>query len=252
VNLFYFEKGSGYPVVFLHGFPFDHHLCDPLLPYLPEGFRYIFPDLRGFGKSPSTESDYSMAVMASDVIQLMDKINVQCAILIGHSMGGYLALEITRQIQTRISGIGLVASHIYSDTPEGKANRLNLIRELNSSPVTDVFAAMPENLSTNLTVQEYCRNAIKNANVAGLQGALRAMAMRTSSESLWAALSIPKLIIAGTDDQFIPIDISQTIAHTGGDAIFKVIKNAGHMVIFEYPAETAAELENFILQVSRE
>ena len=251
MKLFYSEEGSGYPVIFLHGFPFDHQLWDLLLPYLSEDFRFIFPDLRGFGESLSEKSGYLMSEMAEDVIQLMDGMGIQIAILIGHSMGGYLALEITRQQQTRIAGLGLIASHIYSDTREGVANRLEMIEKLESMPILEVLSEMPEKLSTYPSVQDYCRKVIENANVAGIQGALYAMAYRPSSEFLWAESIIPKLVIAGRDDQFIPIKTSETVANSSGNVIYKVLENAGHMLMREKPAETAEELEKLFRQVRR-
>jgi 3-oxoadipate enol-lactonase len=252
MKLYFSEIGSGLPVIFLHGFPFDHQLWDQLIPHLSDAFRYILPDLRGFGKSQTENSDYLMSEMAKDVIQLMDDLRLQNAILVGHSMGGYLALEIMHQLQDRIRGLCLVASHIYNDTPDIKANRLNMIKKLDSTSPLSVLGKMPDKLSTNPTVQDYCRKAIENADAAGIKGALNAMANRSSYESLWERSTTPKLLIVGNNDQFISPQIREEVVNAGKDVMYKVIENAGHMLMRERPLETAAELEGFFRQISRE
>ena len=67
VDLYYEEYGQGIPVIFLHGFPFDHTIWEPLVPLLRRDARMILPDLRGFGRSPVTEGVYSMRLLAEDV-----------------------------------------------------------------------------------------------------------------------------------------------------------------------------------------
>jgi pimeloyl-ACP methyl ester carboxylesterase len=252
MKLYFDEKGSGVPIIFLHGFPFDHQIWDPLSPHLPDGFRYIMPDVRGFGKSVTGNSDYLMAEMAEDVIQLMDDEGIPSAILIGHSMGGYLALDITRQVPNRINGLGLLASHIYCDPPDIKTDRIDKINKLKTLSTTTVFNTMPEILTTNPQIQEYCREAIQNADVTGIQRALSAMASRPSSESLWSSLTIPKLLLIGRDDQFIPLHVSEAVAYIGKDVTYSVLENAGHMLMREQPAETARVLETFFRQIQRD
>ncbi|MBE0699041.1 MAG: alpha/beta hydrolase, partial [Anaerolineaceae bacterium] len=76
VELFYEEHGNGIPVIFLHGFPFDHSIWEPLVPFLESDARLILPDLRGFGKSPVTEGVYTMRLMAEDIYQLANRLGM--------------------------------------------------------------------------------------------------------------------------------------------------------------------------------
>jgi len=86
----------------------------------------------------------------------------------------------------------------------------------------------------------------------GLKGALNAMANRSSYESLWERSTTPKLLIVGNNDQFISPQIREEVVNAGKDVMYKVIENAGHMLMRERPLETAAELEGFFRHISRE
>ena len=118
VDLFYNEQGQGTPVILLHGFPFNHTIWQPVMPLLAEHARLIMPDLRGFGQSPVTDGVYSMRLMAEDVVALMDKLGLEKAVLVGHSMGGYISLAFAQAYPNRLLGLGLVATQDSSDLPE--------------------------------------------------------------------------------------------------------------------------------------
>ena len=246
MKIHYIEYGSGYPIILLHGFPFNNHLWDPLLPLFYRGNRYIFPDLRGFGKSMVTDSEYDMHDMAQDVITLMENLKLKKAIIFGHSMGGYVALEVLRQAPDYIAGIALIASHIYADPFKKQKSRLETVSRLRSENPIRIFHELPKKLSLDKTVKEYCRKAIKKAKPIGLQGAMKAMAHRSSSEAIWVDSEIPKLIVAGEDDQFISREINKKMARSGRNVTFEVLEDAGHMLMREFPERTVSVMDKFI------
>jgi len=252
MRLFSSEVGLGNPIIFLHGFPFDHHLWDLMHDYLHREFRYIFPDLRGFGKSQVDHAAFSMQDMAQDVIELIDRLGIKECMLVGHSMGGYVALQVLRLIPSRVRGIALLASHIYADTNDTKENRYRTIKKMDSLTTSEVFKEMPLKLSAFPLVQAYCANAVECAKPIGLQGALQAMAKRKSSEDLWALNPIPKLVVSGKDDQFISEDTTQKMVRIGHSVKHVTLGEAGHMLIREHPAETAVILNDFITTIRSE
>src|SRR5512133_3839444 len=123
VDLYYEEHGQGTPVIFLHGFPFDHTIWKPIVPLLKNEARLILPDLRGFGKSPVPDGVYTMRLQAEDIKQLMDKLAIEQAVLVGHSMGGYVALSFAQAYPSRLLGLGLVATQASADNPERRQSR---------------------------------------------------------------------------------------------------------------------------------
>src|SRR5688572_27084204 len=92
IQLAYERRGRGAPLVLLHGFPLDHHLWDEVARLLEDTFDLILPDLRGFGNSTILDVPHSMDDYASDIASLLDHLNIQRAAIVGHSMGGYVAL----------------------------------------------------------------------------------------------------------------------------------------------------------------
>ncbi len=246
MKLNYAIYGEGPPLLLLHGFPLDHSSWDLMIPYFQENIKLILPDLRGFGKSSQIISRFSISDMAQDVIQILDNLEIQKVIIAGHSMGGYVSLEIGKNIPDRLCGIILVASHIYADSEEKQHQRLATIQRLKSEKPENVFADMPEKLSKDKKIADYCRQTLRNANPLGLQGALFAMAGRPSSEAFWEESSLPKLLLAGDDDGFISKKKYENMVNSGNNVVYTVFQNCGHMLMRKKPGKTAAAIEKFI------
>jgi len=251
MKLFFLEQGKGFPVILLHGFPFDHHLWDPLINFLSADIRFVIPDLRGFGASAVVDSHYSLSEMAADVIDLMDALHLDGAVLAGHSLGGYVALEIAGQVPERVKGLALIASHIFPDSPEKIQERRETSAKLDNAPPIVVLSGMPDKLSQDEGVRAYCRYALETADTNGILGALAAMAARPSFEDIWQVLEVPKLLLGGEQDAFITREMSDRVACIGRNVIYKVLGNSGHMLLREKPQLVAEELLQYINLVRR-
>jgi len=249
--LFHIEHGSGTPLILLHGFPFDHMIWDGVIGELEKGIRVIAPDLRGHGRSMITESDYSITDMADDIIELMDQLQIREAVIAGHSMGGYIALEMTRHFPERISGLALISSHIFADPLEKKQSRFNDIDRIMAQGADVVLANMPNMLTHNDNVKNFCRDAVVRMDSIGAMGALRAMANRATSEDIWKALNIPTMVIAGSEDQLIPIEKSRSFAGLPKISTLEEIDGAGHVPMLEAPDKVATALFRFINNTRR-
>src|SRR6187402_1146662 len=89
----YLEAGSGWPVVLIHAFPLNADMWRPQLERVPEGWRFIAPDLRGFGPDaqvPAGTQHTTLDEMAADVAALLDDLEIDPAVIGGLSMGGYV------------------------------------------------------------------------------------------------------------------------------------------------------------------
>jgi len=247
--LFYVEHGAGSPLVLLHGFPFDHTVWEKVIGELGKDMRLITPDLRGHGCSMISEDKYSIADMAADVIELMDQLHIRESVVVGHSMGGYVALEMARNFPERISGLVLVSSHIFADTLEKKQSRFEDINKIRQKGVAVVLVDMPNMLTYDDIVKSYCRSAVERMDSVGAIGALHAMANRSASEDVWEALTIPTLVIAGSDDRLIPIEKSRGFAGLPIYGTLEEINGTGHMLMLEAPEKVAKILGKFIYNI---
>jgi pimeloyl-ACP methyl ester carboxylesterase len=246
VQIAFERSGSGAPLVLIHGFPLDHSTWEALLPHL-EGADVILPDLRGFGESAVVDGAYTMADMADDVIALLDALKIEKAAFVGHSMGGYVALEIARKHSRRVSGLGLVSTQALPDAPERKAGRYATAEQVGAQGSVVVAEAMAPKLSSNPQHIEALRELILRQSAAGVMGALGAMAERADSTDLLSTFKIPVAIVVGLADVVIPVDRSREMKALIPQASLTEIPNAGHMPMWDAPVETAKALKDGLL-----
>src|SRR5215510_5338808 len=123
IELAYTRHGEGTPLVLLHGYPLDGSIWSKVVPLLEYQFDIIVPDLRGFGESTTMDTPYTMDTFASDIAELLDHLGIQKTVIVGHSMGGYVALAFARLYTERVIGLGLVSSQAAADTLERKQGR---------------------------------------------------------------------------------------------------------------------------------
>jgi pimeloyl-ACP methyl ester carboxylesterase len=243
VDLFYEEVGQGTPLILIHGYPMDHTVWQPILPGLRKCARVITPDLRGFGKSPVTSGTYSMRIMAEDILRLMDRLKIEKAVLVGHSMGGYIALAFAHAYPGRLSGLGLVASQAEADAPERRHARLNIADDVERKGVRVVADGMPVKLTNNPELAAKLHELIHvTASVEAVAGCQRGMAERPDATAWLGDIAAPSVVIAGAQDGIIPVQKSQDMATLLGRSWLVLIEEAGHMPMMEAPERVADAL----------
>lgn len=243
IEFAYDRRGSGPPLVLIHGFPFDHSIWDEILPHLEDKFDLILPDLRGFGESTTFESQYSILDVAHDIAFLLDALGIQNTSLVGHSMGGYVALAFAKQYPERMNSLVLVASQAADDTPERKEGRYKTAADVTENGVGIVVEAMIGKLTARPDVQSRIRPIMERQGVPGVVvGALKAMAGREDSSSFLASFKGRIGLIHGDADELIPIDRALEINALNPSAFLHVLPGVGHMPMLEMPVETAIAL----------
>lgn len=245
-KLFYEAFGEGIPLTLVHGYPLDHTIWMDVAPKLQSEARLILPDLRGHGQSPVPQGPYSMREMAEDVVALWDDLGIERSVIGGHSMGGYVTLAVARYFPERLSGLALIASRTNADSPDRRQARLASIEDVRKNGVVESLSAMPVNLSYNNKVRERCKEIILDASPVGVMGVLAAMADRPDSLDIFLNLAVPRLIVAGDDDQIVPIESMRAVAQKMEQPRFVEIHGAGHMPMLEKPDEVATALSAFI------
>ena len=100
IEMFWQEHGRGDAVLLVHGFPLTHELWTPLIEHLGDRHRFIMPDLRGFGQTEVTEHR-TLNQFVEDLAALLDYLDLRDAVIVGLSMGGYVAFEFYRRCPHR-------------------------------------------------------------------------------------------------------------------------------------------------------
>jgi len=249
-------RGDGPAVLFVHGYPLDRSIWAHQLAAL-DGWCGIAPDLRGMGRSDAPDLGYSMETYAADLAALLDLMGVEDVVLVGHSMGGYIAFEFVRQWRERVRGLVLVDTRAESDTPDGRKGRdaaAATAREQGAKAIAD--AMLPKVLGATAragapATVERVRSLMAATPVAGIVGALGAMRERPDSTPMLPGLAgVPTLVIVGDEDEIIPATQARAMADAIPGASLVVIRTAGHLPTVERPVETSDALLAFLQGLS--
>lgn len=237
IDLSYEERGSGTPLVLLHGYPLDHTIWREQITALSSEARVIAPDLRGHGATPAPTGAYSMDLMARDVLDLLDRLKVEKAVFAGHSMGSYVTFAAYHRAPERFLGMALVAGNYKADTEEARQKRLDTAAKVIDEGVS---AAYNPNMFADSTpakspLRAEADRIMKAARMGGVVGTLQGMAARPSSEDLLPKIDVPAAVIAGEGDKIFKLEMQQEMAQLMPNARFTVVPNAGHLLMLEQP-----------------
>lgn len=244
IQLAYDRRGKGTPLVLLHGYPLDHHLWDDVVPLLEDTFDVIVPDLRGFGESTIADSSPTMEDYTADIAALLDYLDIPKAAVVGHSMGGYVALAFARLYPERLSGLGLVSSQVLADAPERKEGRYKSAADVAENGIGSVVAIMTPKFTTDEKLQAFARVSMERQQPAAYISALKAMAERMDSTPLLSSLKVPVVVIHGDSDALIPVDRAREVKATLPLAHLVEISGAGHIPMMEAKEKTAQALKH--------
>ena len=256
VKYHYSEAGAGTAVVLLHGFPLSGAIWREQQQRLSDRYRVITPDLRGHGRSPAPAGVYDMDLLARDVLALLDTLAIEKAVIMGHSMGGYVALAAWKLAPDRFLALGLIASQAGADTEEGRQGRYKLVEKVAAEGNKVVAEAMlpklfAPDLPAEAPIVETVRQLILNTQPAGIIGSLQGMALRPDSGAVLHKISVPVLILAGAQDQIIPPDKAKAMAAVMKTATLTMVQHSGHMPMLEQPAATTTALDDFLSRVGK-
>ena len=249
VSLAVEARGSGPAVLFVHGYPLDRTLWGPQLAGI-EGYQVIAPDLRGLGLSDAPDLGYSMATYADDLAALLEAMQLDEAVLVGLSMGGYVVFEFLRRHRDRVRAVVLCDTRAEADSAEARRARdqqASLVREHGATAVVDQMLPKLVAPGTAPAVIDRVRAMMTAAPVAGMAGALSAMRDRPDSTPILGSMDdIPTMVVVGELDQLTPEELSRGMASAIPGARLEVIPNVGHLTPLESPAEFNAILVDFL------
>lgn len=255
-GLAYIDSCDGLTLLMIHGFPFSSAMWEPQVEDLSSVVRVVAPDLRGHGRSEAVPGPYTMEMLADDCVGLLDYLAIFGPVVVcGLSMGGYVALELFRQIPERIAGLILVSTRAAADTAVAKANRdkmISLVEEEGVSPIAE--AMLPKLLSSHTLAEdeevvEFVQEMMEATSAAGVMGALAAMRDRPDSTPTLAGIDVPALIIHGADDQLIPLAEAKAMRSQIPHARFVVVPEAGHIPNLEQMDVFNDAVTDFLLEL---
>jgi pimeloyl-ACP methyl ester carboxylesterase len=244
----YVDKGQGKPVVLIHGFLGNHHYWDHVIEALAKQYRVIAMDLPGHGDSALSDQTTTIEDYANEIASFVQQLHLDKISLIGHSLGGYIAMAFAEKHANLLDRFALIHSTALPDTEEGKASRLAGMEKIRTEGLRDFVDNLIPKLFAPSNLAEYEQIAKKigyKTSISGALGALEAMRNRPDRVSVLEKSNVPVLILAGSEDAVVPAKR----AFTTEDKHIKqvLLSEVGHMSMYESPERFVDELRQFIV-----
>jgi non-heme chloroperoxidase len=263
IELYYEDHGSGQPVVLIHGYPLDGSSWEKQTTALLEsGYRVITYDRRGFGKSTKTTSGYDYDTFAADLNTLLNRLELNNAVLVGFSMG---TGEVARYLSTygsarvaRAAFLGSLEPFLLKtdDNPDGVPQEV--FDGLTEAVTADRYAFFTEffknfyNSDTFLGTPRLSQEVMDaSRNIASGAGATASVAAQPTWLTDFRAdiprIDVPALIVHGTEDNILPIDATgRRFAKALPSADYVEIDGAPHGLLWTHAAEVNEALLAFL------
>jgi len=257
-TIYYAEggKATGTPVVFVHGFPFSSAMWSEQLEAIGSAYRTITYDLRGLGKSAVGDGQYTIEGHVDDLLALLDQLKITQAIIVGFSMGGYIALRAMERNPERFIAAALCDTRCEADDNTGKVKRANaavIVKESGAAEFAKNFIPAvfsPTSVHNNTAAVAKIREIITTTDPLAIAGNLIAMAARTDTSAALSKIAVPTLILVGELDTITPPDAAMFMQANISAAELQQIPHAGHMSNLENPAAFNERLLDFLQRVT--
>lgn len=250
-TIHYREAGSGHPLIFLHGFCDTSELWTEFVRPFSAFYRVLTPDLPGFGKSEDLPLPFSIDQVADILADWVHELKLEKCIVVGHSLGGYVALALLERHQEMLAGLVLFHSTPYADSAERKKVRnkvIAFVQEKGVEPFIETFvpglfadkkhASIP---ATRLRCSQTRRES--------LVGYAIAMRDRPDRSAMLLKASFPVLTIAGVLDTLIPLEDLQKLALKDQKIELFELPETGHMGMFEAKIQAQTKLSGYVQEV---
>jgi pimeloyl-ACP methyl ester carboxylesterase len=258
ISLYYTSCGKGPPVVFLAGLSLDTGTWDELDGCLKDHCTLIKVDCRGSGNSDVPRGPYSIEDMAEDMRQFGIGTGIENAIVVGHSMGGFTALELARRKEKLVGGLVLV-----STSPTGKPEALGMSPEVASAfnrktgPLSEIVR---ENMevglgkriwATNrqLVEREIEKRLERPPRGAGFMGQTEA-ANHFDVRGQLGDIAVPCCIVHGKEDNVAPVARAMELYRGIPNATIALLEDVGHFPQLEDPENLSLEIRRLSRQVT--
>ena len=249
--LFFKEKGIGPPLVFIHGFCETHEIWNDFVDRFTTDFRVLTPDLPGFGKSEMLPTPFTIDDVGNTVARWLMDLQISSALIIGHSLGGYVTLSLTALHPELVLSFGLFHSTVFADSEEKRENRNRIIQFVQKNGVQPYIDTFVPGLffDKSSPALQTVHDIASQTELQPLIGYLQAMRDRPDRSGLLLNNGNPKILIAGMEDTWVPIQIYREMAKMAQNSNLFEMKDTAHMGFFEAKNECQMVTKRFAHEI---
>lgn len=253
LNVFSDGDDKNMPIIFVHGFPFDHFMWDAQVKNFRGEYCCIRYDIRGLGTSPARDGQFTMEMFVDDLEIIISELKLEKPILCGLSMGGYISLRAVERIQEKFRALILCDTKSAADDNDGKLKRAAAIKQINSGHLDGFVESFVLNCFGKKFIEEKnteFRKVVektKTNSSLGVKGCLLAMAGRTDTTNALSKINVPTLVICGSEDKLSPPEVMESMADQITNSNFILVDGAGHMTPIENPQLVNKSIKDFLV-----
>jgi len=257
IEIYYEAQGSGMPLILISGLGYSLWQWHKMVPFLVDHFHVITFDNRGVGQSDKPSGPYSAQMLATDTARLLDKLGIERAIVMGHSMGGFIAQALTLDFPQKVEKLILCSTNFGGPrhipvTEEA----MRVLTDVSSDPLTRFKNGLMVSTAPDWAVNnpEIIRQWIdwRVANPiepvpyqAQLAIGLGLLSEDSSFEDKLPAISVPALILFGGYDKVVPPANASLLAAKIANSKVVIFPNAGHFFPIEIPQAASEAVIQF-------
>lgn len=246
-------SGNGPVIVLLHGFMETKSIWEDFTGKLTDSFKIVAIDLPGHGASESVADVHTMKLMSDVVKEVFTAEDIVDAIIVGHSMGGYVALQFASEHENLLKGLVLFHSHANADTDEAKENRRRTINIVKQNKTGFILQFIPE-LFDQKHIGKHTGAIQKLQEIAGsmspesIIAALAGMRDRESQLQYLLISELPVLFIIGKQDSRMPYNqvLAQAVIPSHSEVL--LLEDVGHMGYIEAFEKTLDVVKHFSIR----
>ncbi|MCL2092456.1 MAG: alpha/beta hydrolase [Micrococcales bacterium] len=245
------ETGS-LPSVLLHALPLDHRMWVDVAARLPGRVLAVdLPDRTGPPGEPSFDA------VADQLAEALARAGTERAVVVGCSMGGYLALALAQRHPALVAGLGLVDTRVEADDEAARARRAAMVAVLERTGALDPAHAMVPGLlgattaSRRPTLVAQVHSWIDEQTPATVVWAQRAIGARPDRTAALRAFAGPVVVVVGDEDQLTGVEVARQTAAVATASRLVVVPRAGHLSPVEQPTPVAEALTELVQQAER-
>ncbi len=252
---YYEEHGAGVPLVLVHGLGGNTRIWQPMIASLSAAFRVVAYDLRGLGRSGTPTPPYSLGMLVADLHALVERSAPGRVSVLGHSLGGAVALAYAAEQPERVGAVIAVSAPV--STP---SERQSALRELARVAVDEEMAAvakrhaqtgLPESFrAAHPTETRAYENVIAECDPIGY-GALCAVVAELDLAGALGRIAAPVLLVHGELDRVVPPEAARAMMPAIQDCEHVELAGCGHVVPVERPDDLAALAREFVWRRAR-
>lgn len=256
-ELFYLDKGTGFPLLLGHSYLFDHKMWQPQIEMLSKHYRVIAPDLWGHGLSAELPSQHeSMADLAADYLELMDRLGIAEFAVIGLSVGGMWGAELAALAPDRVRALVLMDTYLGDETLDERAKYFNMLDTVDSAgaiapPILEYICAQFHSESAPAELVGSLRMRLQNLSAKNLRKSIVPLGHlifgRPNRLDILSKIKAEPLVVVGAEDKPRPVREAMQMANLL-TVPHVVIPNAGHISSLDQPWLVNQTLKDFLSQ----